>query len=241
MLPEHGGGVAPLETLRTTMEAALLALLPRLRDRLPPEPGLLPRETVDGVHEFARRGVPLERVLHGIRIGHAKMNAALMVAIEHDVSRTPEQRLADARQLSELLFSYFDLHGSEFAEEYIAERDRWRGSTAANRRQMIDEVLAGQPVAEPEVSRTLGYDVHRHNLAVIAWAPQDGVRSSAEVIRAYVAELARVAGAGALLLIPLGLGTAWAWMSWPEHPGQNVVDRCVRCRDRRASKPLLVP
>jgi hypothetical protein len=226
MLSQRGaGGRFPPDALRTMIEAALFSLLPRLHDRLPPEPGQLSRETVAGVHEFARRGVPVELLLRGARIVHARLNAALMDAIEHDVSRVPEQRLTEARELSELLFSHFHLLGSEFAEEYIAERDRWRGSAEANRRQMIDEILAGEPTAEPEASSTLGYQVDRYHLAVIAWVPQGGVTPGAKLIRAVVSELARTAAAGGLVLIPMGLVTAWAWMSWPTHPGQHVVDR----------------
>src|SRR5687767_10290469 len=132
-VPAHGGGRTPFEMLRRSVEASLLAALVGLLGDVRPTPELVPVEAVEGNAELVRRGVPLDLVLRGVRIGHARMHERLMdvIGAEPEPARTVE-----SRRVGELLFSYADVHASRMAEEYIAERDRWQASTEAARRRI---------------------------------------------------------------------------------------------------------
>ncbi|MEV2273732.1 hypothetical protein [Nonomuraea africana] len=198
-VPAYGGGRTPFETLRRSVEATVLAALTGLFRDTRPSPDLVPVEAVEGNAELVRRGVPLDVVLRGVRIGHACLHQRLMDAIDAE----PEPvRLAESHRVSELLFSYADAHASRMAEEYIAERDRWQASTEAARRRIVDDILAGRRIDQEAASRTLGYEVARHHLAFVVAA--DELDTPAEELRRFAAEVGRAVGGQGVLTVQAG-------------------------------------
>ena len=212
-VPEYGGGPGPFETFRRSVEAAVLAALVGLLTGVTPEPAQVPEESVEGNSDLVRRGVPLDRVLRGVRLGHALLHRALMEAID----REPEPvRSAENHRVSELLFVYADVHASRMAEEYIAERDRWQSSTEAARRRVAEDVIAGRTVAAGAAGRTLGYDLGRHHLALLVKA--DDLETPMATLHRLAVEAARAAGGEGVLTIPAGTAELWAWTGWPAPP-----------------------
>ncbi|MET7332139.1 helix-turn-helix domain-containing protein [Nonomuraea sp. NPDC005650] len=209
-VPGYGGGRTPFETLRRSVEASVLAALTGLLLDIRPSPEMVPMEAVEGNAELVRRGVPLDQVLRGVRIGHACLHQRLMDAIEAEPAPV---RLAESHRVSELLFSYADAHASRMAEEYIAERDRWQASTEAARRRIVDDILGGRRVDPEAASRTLGYEVARHHLAFVVTA--DGLDTPAEVLRRFAAEVGRAAGGQGVLTVQAGPSDVWAWTARP--------------------------
>ena len=209
-VPAHGGGLAPFETLRRSVEASVLATLAGLLLDAPASPEMVPAEAVEGNAELVRRGVRLDLVLRGVRVGHACLHRALMDAIDAE----PEPvRLAESHRVSELLFSYADTHASRMAEEYIAERDRWQASTEAARRRIVDDILAGRRVGQEAASRTLGYELARHHMAFVVVA--DTVDTPAQLMRRFAAEAGRAVGGHGVLTVQAGPSDVWAWTAWP--------------------------
>jgi PucR C-terminal helix-turn-helix domain/GGDEF-like domain len=227
LVPEHGGGAVPFGTLRRSVEASVLLALAGLQSDQRPGPDPIPPEAIEGNHELARRSIPLDRVLRGVRIGHAHLHRELMAVIEQEPDPI---RGTETHRVTDLLFSYADMHASRLAEDYIAERDRWQGSTEAARRRTVEDILAGRPIDVDAAVHVLGYDLRRHHLAFIAWAaspdtPADGIYRSA-------ARFARSAGADQLLTLPSGPSRLWAWASWPNRPPADIV-----ATRRRALEP----
>ncbi|KAB2352157.1 PucR family transcriptional regulator [Actinomadura rudentiformis] len=224
-IPEYGGGPAPYETFRRSVEAAVLAALVGLRLDAIPDGSTVPEETVQGNADLVRRGVPLDRVLRGVRLGHALLHRALLDAVDAE----PEPvRLAEHHRLSDLLFAYADVHASRMAEEYIAERDRWRSSTEAARRRVVEDVVAARSVTAEAASRTLGYDLTRHHLAFVVNA--DALETPAEELHRLAVDAARAAGGDGVLTIPAGTAQLWAWTGWPARPEPGAAERALRER-----------
>ncbi|GAA4088945.1 PucR family transcriptional regulator [Nonomuraea soli] len=205
-VPAYGGGRTQFETLRRSVEATVLAALGGLLRDARPTPEQVPMEAVEGNAELVRRGVPLDLVLRGVRIGHACLHQRLMDAIDAE----PEPvRLPESHRVSELLFSYADAHASRMAEEYIAERDRWQASTEAARRRIVDDILGGRRIDQGSATRTLGYDITRHHLAFIVAA--DELDTPAEVLRRFASEVGRAVGGQGVLTVQAGPSDVWAW------------------------------
>ncbi|MFG2004357.1 PucR family transcriptional regulator [Spirillospora sp. NPDC048911] len=222
-IPEYGGGPSPFETFRRSVEAAVLAALVGLCHDVTPDGAMVPEETVQGNADLVRRGVPLDRVLRGVRLGHALLHRALIDAVDGE----PEPvRLAEHHRVSDLLFAYADVHASRMAEEYIAERDRWRSSTEAARRRVVEDVVAARSVTAEAASRTLGYDLTRHHQAFLVNA--DALETLAEDLRRLAVEAARAVGGDGVLIIPAGTAELWAWTSWPARPAET--ERSLRER-----------
>lgn len=209
-VPDFGGGVEPVRILRRAVEASVLAALVGLVRDAPPAAELVPDEAVEGNADLARRGVPLDRVLRGVRIGHACLHRALMDAVERE---SEPVRTAERHRVSELLFAYADVHASRMAEEYIAERDRWQAGTAAARRRLVDELLDGRPVDVRAARRTLGYDLRGHHVAFLVGA--DASDAPAETLRHGAAKVAGALGGTGLLVLPAGRAELWAWAGSP--------------------------
>jgi PucR-like helix-turn-helix protein/diguanylate cyclase with GGDEF domain len=218
-VPEHGGGAAQVETLRRSVEATVLMALCGLLADQRPDQALVTPEAAEGNNDLARRGIPLDRVLRGVRIGHARLHRELMATIEQEPD---EVRAAETRRVTDLLFAYADMQASRLAEDYIAERDRWRGSTEAARQHLVADVLAGRPTDPDTAIRVLGYDLNRYHLALIVWT--DSPDSQADTMHRFAAEFARTAGADRLLAIPSGPSGLWAWASWTARPPADVAD-----------------
>ncbi|MFI6317386.1 PucR family transcriptional regulator [Nonomuraea sp. NPDC050556] len=205
-VPAYGGGRTPFETLRRSVESTVLVALTGLLLGSRPSPELVPVEAVEGNADLVRRGVPLDLVLRGVRIGHACLHQRLMDAIDAE----PEPvRLAESHRVSELLFSYADVHASRMAEEYIAERNRWQASTEAARHRIVDDIVAGRRIDQEAAERTLGYELGRHHVAFVVVA--DELDTPAEVLRRLAAEAARAMNGHGVLTVQAGPSQVWAW------------------------------
>ncbi|MGW0314926.1 PucR family transcriptional regulator [Streptomyces flavidovirens] len=237
-VPEHGGGHGPVTTLRRSTESAVLAALRLLVSQSPRRVSALTDETLEGCREFARRGIALDQVLRGVRLGHARLAHELAAAIEEHVAA--DQRLAELRRVNDLLFTYADSHASVMAEEYIAERNRWRGSDEAARRAIVDDVLAGRPVDAQTATRRLHYDISRTHLAAVLWCDNtDSSPPAAERLHRTAMAMTRTMAAAGMLLIPADNTTAWVWFALADEdtPGraEHLREALDRPQDVRAA------
>ncbi|MFC1401157.1 MULTISPECIES: CdaR family transcriptional regulator [Streptacidiphilus] len=205
-VPELGGGEGPFETLRMGTESVALRALVTLVADGATSP--LTDEALLGDRDFVRRGVPLDKVLRGIHLGHAAMARAFMAACEATVAEA--DRSAQMKRVSETLFEFIDGFSSGMAEEYLAERDRWVTSSAAAREETVRSILEQSPVDIGTASRTLDYDLRREHLALTAWChPATGAEAS-ELQRAAV-EFLRARRCITTLVVPIGRTGLWAW------------------------------
>ncbi|MEU9497711.1 helix-turn-helix domain-containing protein [Streptomyces sp. NPDC048196] len=229
-VPEHGGGPAPLATLRRSTESTVLAALRLLFAEGSGDGDTLPEEALESCREFARRGLPLDRILRGVRLGHARLTRELTSAVERYVPAG--ERLTELRRITEELFSHADTHASLIAESYLAERDRWRGSDEAARRATIDDLLAARPVDPEAATRRLRYDVARTHLAAVLWCERaDDPLPAAERLQHTATALARTLGTGHPLTIPATADTAWLWLHAPDDL-TGLTDRVRTDTDR---------
>ncbi|MBT2445140.1 helix-turn-helix domain-containing protein [Streptomyces sp. ISL-36] len=231
-VPEHGGGQGPVATLRRSTESAVLAALRLLVSDPPGDISALTDETLDGCREFARRGIPLDQVLRGVRLGHGRLAHDLAAAIDRHVPS--DQRLAELRRVNDLLFVYADSHASMMAEEYIAERDRWRGSDEAARRAIVDDVLAGRPVDPQAATRRLHYDISRTHLAAVLWCDDTGGSlSTAERLHRTAVAMTRTMSATGMLLIAADNTSAWAWFTLTDEDASGRTEHLRDSLDRQ--------
>ncbi|MFG3204038.1 hypothetical protein [Streptomyces sp. NPDC048192] len=81
-VPEHGGGPAAATTLRRVTQSAVLTGLHLIASDIGRPLPTLTEEALEGCREFARRGIPLELVLRGVRLGDAQLARGLAAAVE---------------------------------------------------------------------------------------------------------------------------------------------------------------
>ena len=226
-IPEFGGGTEQFESLRMGPESSVIRALIWLSSRAEGLPAIT-EEALRGDIDFVRRGISLERVLRGVRLGHAQMTKAFMDSCRELV---PEPDLADQMQLiSEGLFRYIDEFSGEMAATYLAERERWTISAAAAKAEVVRQILDGSRSDKIEARRDLGYDLSRQHVALTLWF--DPVRNSPDTPELEAAALDALARMGATktLVMPVGGARVWAWGSRTSFPPRPT------CGDYRPAK-----
>ncbi|WP_181148195.1 PucR family transcriptional regulator [Arthrobacter sp. MYb213] len=226
-IPEFGGGTEQFESLRMGPESSVIRALIWLSSRAGNLPAIT-EEALRGDVEFVRRGISLDRVLRGVRLGHAQMAKAFLDSCRELV---PEPDQAVQMQLiSESLFRYIDDFSGEMASTYMAERERWTISAAAAKAEIVRQILDGSRSDRTEAGRELGYDLSRQHVALTLWF--DPVRNSADTPELESAALEALASMGATnsLVMPVGGGKVWAWGSRTSFPPQPT------CADYRPAK-----
>ncbi|MDT9686795.1 helix-turn-helix domain-containing protein [Streptomyces sp. P9(2023)] len=213
-VPALGGGPAGVEMLRRGNEATTLRALFTLVEGPAAAPPV-GEATLEGIREYVHRGVPLEQVLHGVRIGHAATTEAFLRACAELVD--PEAAVDEVTAISRELFSYVDDHADVMIRTYLAEHEVWSTGAAAARADIVRSLLSdGTTDATTtdvgEASRVLGYDLRRTHEAVVVWSDSPDKNST---LQAAAIEALRARGATTPLVVPVASGRLWAWGTVP--------------------------
>ncbi len=205
-VPALGGSPAAVQLLRRGNEATTLrALLTLVGVSAAAAPAS--EATLEGIREFVHRGIPLEQVLRGLRIGHAATTEAFLSACSDGVD--PKVAVEEVRAISHDLFAYVDELSDAMVRAYLVEHEAWSTSAAAARAEIVHSLLRDAVAVDPgESSRALGYDLRRTHQAVVAWSdsPDSGPALQAAAVGAL-----RARGATATLVVPVASGRLWAW------------------------------
>ena len=208
-VPALGGGSAAVEMLRAGNEVTTVRALVALVEGQAAGPPT-GEATLAGIREFVHRGIPLEQVLHGVRVGHAATTEAFLRACVELVD--PRARVEEVTAISRELFSYVDDLSDAMIRAYLVEHEVWSTSAAAARADIVRSLLSGAAAEVGEASRVLGYDLRRTHEAVVVWSDSanDGPR-----LRAAAIEVLRARGATTTLVVPVASGRLWAWGTVP--------------------------
>jgi hypothetical protein len=218
-IPEFGGGDGPFETLRMGTESSTLRALVLLAR---PDSGLpaITEEALAGERDFVRRNIPLDKVLRGIRFGHAGMARAFLDGCE---ARVEARRLPTEMQaVSDELFAIVDAFADAMVSTYLVERDQWITSAAAARAETVQAVLSGEPLDQRAAARALDYPFDRCHLGLSLWTETSTGGDVSALQRAAV-ELLQRRGATATLVVPVGSTQLWAWGAVPDRPAALVA------------------
>ena len=208
-IPALGGGEEPFQTLRMGTESATLRSMLLLVSNDPARIGVT-EEALEGDRDFVRRGVSLDQVLRGIRLGHSLMAHGFLDAAAALVEEP--LRTAEMKRTSDLLFEYIDDFASSMATEYLTERDRWVTSAAAEREELVHSILDEQPVSTANASAVLGYPLERHHVALVLWQDPGTRRTHRPAARRH--QILKDSGCRATLVVPHGASSLWVWGSW---------------------------
>ena len=223
-IPELGGGEGPFQSLRMGTESATIRALVRISGAASHLPAITD-EALQGDREFVRRGVALDRVLRGVRLGHAGMARAFMAAC--NVLLSEEHRSEAMRVVSEQLFGYIDEFSGSMATEYLNERDRWVTSAAAAREEVVRSLLDGTTADAGPASAALSYDLSRQHLAALLWFQPARVRADTAELQRVAVDVLRHCGCAQHLIVPIGRGRLWAWGSRLELPRRISIGSYV--------------
>jgi PucR C-terminal helix-turn-helix domain/GGDEF-like domain len=182
---------------------------------IPPREAVPPPAAVDYAREFVRRGLPLDSLLRAYHIGQATFFKRWCGKAHADISRQAE--LAEAIELgANWTFDYVETLSQGLVRRYGEERERWVRSAAAVRAQVVDSLLAGEPVDIDASSRRLAYELARNHQAFAVWSDEwseGGEQALAMLERAALALVGSL-GASTPLLVPRARLLLVGWIGW---------------------------
>jgi hypothetical protein len=208
VMPELGGGPEQFDLLRMGIESQMIQCLLRVSGATPDAPAVTDEALLSAV-QLVRRGISLDRVLRGARLGQAQMARGFLSACRELV---PASDCTDHMQcVSEQLFEYFDDFCGSIVDAYIHERDRWMTSAAAARDEAVRQILNDEPVDTAATQKVLDYYLNRDHLALTLWYEPSFNRVDTSQLQIVAHDLLLHLGARQQLIVPVGAGRLWAW------------------------------
>jgi DNA-binding PucR family transcriptional regulator len=184
-------------------DSVLRLIVDLARTGRPPSEAVPPPAALDYAREFVRRGLPVDSLLRAYHIGQATFFRRWATKAHETI--TNPQELTEAVELgANWTFDYVEKLSDGLVQRYGVERERWVRSAAAVRAQVIDALLAGEPVDAARASSRLGYELGRTHLAFAIWtdAPHERGDVALAMIERAAFQLVSSLGAAAPLLVP---------------------------------------
>jgi DNA-binding PucR family transcriptional regulator len=188
-----------------------------------PVPANLSSETLGIARDMIRRGLD-ESSVDAYRIGQ---NVAWRFWMRIAFGLTP-----DPEELRELLdvsarsiASFVDATiGGIYAQMEI-EREELTGGTHAERREIVELILDGAPVARQRAESRLGYRLSQSHTAAVVWGDQ--VDSDLSVLDRAVEALTQPVGGRRPLSVLASAATRWVWVPGRDRPDLSHVMAAV--------------
>jgi hypothetical protein len=212
-VPDIGGNpLLSRETQASAKENVELAL-GLIRDIGDPSGIEPPPAAHSQARQFVLAGGQLTSLLRTYRIGHERFWTLWSDQLRTRVGDADE--FACAVELSStFMFEYVDQVASRLVDVFTTERERWVRGAAADRRETVQALLAGETSDTAAAGARLQYPLDRAHLAFVVWA-EPTERDVLGVLEERAARLAAALGAGAPLLVSLDRLLIAGWVPRP--------------------------
>lgn len=234
--PELTADSPLLVLLHETVTANVDAYFSAIRHNIPVADIAAPAVALEHARRLAQRGVPVNALVRGYRLGHS---VALQLVLEEirSAELEPDLSLSVLGTMSTLMFGYIDEMSQQVVAVYQAERERWLDSRNAVRALRVREILANESLDVDAMTTAIRYPLRRTHLGIVVWFPDAGGDrlSAAEGFIKHLTE--SVAVQGAPLFVPADSTTGWAWLPLPSGAGVEVVEQIRACALAAADEP----
>jgi DNA-binding PucR family transcriptional regulator len=197
------------ESFRRVNRANALAwAASNVRDPGAPVPANLAPELLAASRDLVRRGLH-ESAVRAYRLGqNALWRRWMSIAFEltSDTQELRELLETSARSL----FSFIDVTNAAIAAQIQTEREELTRGTHAERREVVELIIAGAPISPQRAASRLGYNLDQTHTAAVIWS--DLAESEASRLDLASERLAHIAGAPRPLSVIAGAATRWVWV-----------------------------
>ena len=197
------------ESFRRANRANVLAwAAANVRDPGAPVPANVVPELLAASRDLVRRGLR-ESAVRAYRIGQNALWERWM-SIAFELTSDP----LDLRELLEVsarsLFSFIDITNAAIAAQIQTEFEELTRGTHAERREVVELIMAGAPISPQRAAARLGYNLEQTHTAAVIWSELPESDSS-QLDQASEA-LARIAHAVRPLSVIASAATRWVWI-----------------------------
>jgi DNA-binding PucR family transcriptional regulator len=198
------------ESFRRANRANVLAwAAANVRDPGATVPANVVPELLAASRDLVRRGLR-ESAVRAYRIGQNALWEHWM-SIAFELTSDPQ----DLRELLEVsarsLFSFIDNTNAAIAAQIQDEFEELTRGTHAERREVVELIMAGAPISPERAASRLGYNLDQTHTAAVIWSELAG--SDPSQLDQASEVLARIAHAARPLNVIASAATRWVWMS----------------------------
>lgn len=174
----------------------------------------VPTTANEYARRVAQRGIPLDALLRAYRLGQRRFLDWAFAQLS-ELEPDPAVCFAAARSVTGTTFEYVDRISEGVVEAYQVEREQWLASRNTVRVEVLESLLAGEPVDIAAAESGLGHRLRQHHLGLVVWQTRGGAGAhDLRGLEKLVGEVGRCLGATAPpLFISRDRETAWAWLS----------------------------
>jgi DNA-binding PucR family transcriptional regulator len=213
-----------LQLLHETVSANVDTYFSAIRHNIPVADIAAPPVALEHARRLAQRGVPVNALVRGYRLGHS-VALQLVLSEIRAAALDPDLSLSVLGAMSALMFGYIDEMSQQVSAVYQAERERWLESRNAVRALRVREILADEGRDVDAMTTAIRYPLRRTHAAIVVWYPDTGVDrlAAAEAFVKHLAEALPLQGSP--LFVPADSTTGWAWLPLQSRAGSDVVQQ----------------
>nr|WP_046282714.1 helix-turn-helix domain-containing protein [Mycobacterium sp. UM_NZ2] len=217
-----------LQLLHETVSANVDTYFSAIRHNIPVADIAAPPVALEHARRLAQRGVPVNALVRGYRLGHS-VALQLVLAEIRSAEMDPDLSLNVLGAMSTLMFGYIDEMSQQVSAVYQAERERWLESRNAVRALRVRDILADESLDVDAMTTAIRYPLRRTHAGIVVWYPDSsGDRlAAAEGFIKHLAESLPVHGAP--LFVPADSACGWAWLPLSSDAADDVVEQIRAC------------
>ena len=226
-LPELGTDEEMRQATYASTESNVRLFLEVAATQTDPGEVNLPPAAIEYARQFVRQGVTLDALLRAYHMGQARFVSRWNDAVNASLPDGPARTEA-VEQGATLTLAFIATLMRALVQRYADERDRWVRSAAAVRADVVRALLAGEPIAEQQASRQLGYPLERNHLAFVVWSERsadDDEATDLGALERTASEFAARLGKSAPLLVQVGRRLVAGWIG-----GYEEIDLVMKGR-----------
>jgi sugar diacid utilization regulator len=201
-----------------------------------------------GAREYTRRlaqhGVSPDALLRAYRLGQRMLMDWGFATLTDAVDVPPA--LESYHALAQLTYRYVDSISEQVVAEYQQERERWLAHRSTVVADILDRLLAGDPVDIDSAETVLGHRLRQHHVGVLLWTADPAAAAvDLAVLENVVARLDRaIGGRESPMFWPKDRATVWAWLSVhadADMPDPRLLEDCLAGIDPQVRVALGTP
>ncbi|MGY0498346.1 PucR family transcriptional regulator [Nocardia sp. FBN12] len=182
---------------------------------------LLPPQAHDLARTLARRGHELGVLLKVYRSAHNGVFEYCTAVVESlDDQAPPREEVL--KHLWNRVDRWLNDAIEVLIETFYEERQERHEGALARRAEVVETLLAGDPISVDEATDVLGHPLLQWQLGCVLWASEAGADSAAAVLQT-ANDLAKSLGAARPLFRVAGSRDMWVWVATPAQPDLTAI------------------
>lgn len=209
-IPELKSDPVLEELLRSSVDANLENVAHLLQHDIDVDDATVPVAAREYARRLAQRGVNSTALVRAYRLGQQWISDWAFLEIRTS-EKDPDVAYRAIQEMIAVTFRYIDRITEQVIAAYETERKKWLAHQNTVRTQLLEQLLAGEPIDAVTAETTLGHRMRQQHVGAVLWAVDAATDALADLERLAGAIAQEIGAVGAPFVAPRDRSTTWAW------------------------------